>query len=379
MSEVMPWRFFGLLGLCSLSLIIGSMSRAQEEALLRPGTTAGQLEALRRVENEAARLGNYRFGEDRAAWNALEERMRNPNQWELIGRILSHILIEARDATIDSKILACRGLRRVARNEPDLDMGYSGIQSLLSKVRDERLSGEACLALQEKNGEGINETLREALPIVENNLKRQLVVTLGRRRDREAIPVIVELLHVVDEPAFQVLAIKALGQIGGAEVLAALDGGRFDGRYGAERETATLAGAVRSLGLGEKDRAAGFSVLLGLRNEAKRKAVRLGALYELARHDKARRWDLCEAALTSREDSLLEIAPRIFSLLEQEQLHQLYGSLFDRLSVRAKTLLVELWKPDYREENKMRALAVDLKMDPLLRGAAQRAVDRLKE
>lgn len=367
-----------LLGMIGLS---GEILWAQgDEALLGRQGTREEREELRRVETEASLLEGFRFGEDRQHWNALEERMRNPLQREMVGRILSQVLSESENATLDARFLACRGLGRVGRDEQDLSMGYSGVESLLAVVRDERLSGEACLALQGKSSDRIDQVLREALPIVENQLKGQILNTLARRRDRAAVPVIVSLLKAVDEPSLQDQAVRALGQIGGADALATLRRLRVDERLESVKEHALLAAAARSMKASEADQRAGRRALQSLLASASQKTVKLGSLYEWASADAEQRVALAKKALSSRGGALLEGAPRVLALLETEEMAPLFGDYFESVSARAQTLLVELWRPDHGQVDKIRALSVDLKVEAMLRGAAQRAVDhRLRD
>ena len=136
----------------------------------------------RRLEQETLVLQEFNFGRDRTGWNAFEDRMRNPMLHKMSGRVLINLLINSANATVDARILAARGLRVVGRTETDLVLEVSGIQALTSLIRDKRLSGEVCMALQGKSSPDIDRALSEALPLVENTLKRQIMATLGRRR-----------------------------------------------------------------------------------------------------------------------------------------------------------------------------------------------------
>lgn len=337
---------------------------------------------LRGRPTEIKALQRYVFGASRVGWDLLEAKLRNPLQREReeAERILMEILRSPLKSTVDARILACRGLRFVSRPGENTESGEnSGVQYLISLIRDSRLSAEACRALQEKEADGINPALREALPLAEINLKRQIMTTLGRRRDREAVPSIVALARGIDDADIRDIAIQVLGQIGGREAIEALEQFDFGMRHESEREHATLAAAARSLGLSEEDEKAGLAALRRLTVKARLNMVRLGALYEWAAHDQSQRPALCRQALTSREDSLLEIAPQIFELLELEDVRSLYASFFDDLGMPAQTVLVERWKPEYGEADKIRALSVNLGIADGLRRAAQRAVDRFQE
>ena len=332
----------------------------------------GGLQAQTLAEAQILTLQRYEFGRDRTAWNALEVKLRNPLQREReqAEKILSRVLL-ARESTADAKILSCRGLRWVG--------GLEGIPTLISLIREPRLSAEACLALQEKFSEDINPALREALPLVENSLKVQLLTTLGRRRDRDAVPVIVTIAKGIEDATIRTTAIAALGQIGGEEALRALSGLRLGEAYEREQAFALLAAATRSLDLKPADRLEGLAVLRKQSVSAPYEMIRLGALYEWASHDTEQREALCRQALTSRKDGLLDIAPRLFGLLDNEQKRALYGSFFDGLPGNAKTLLVELWDPEYRETDKIRALSLNIELAEELRRAAVRAVARIQE
>ena len=324
------------------------------------------------AQTELDRLSRYEFGRSRLAWNTFESQLRNPLQREREAgeRTLISILM-SRTSTTDARMLACRGLRYVG--------GPKGIQNLLALVRDPRLSQEACLALQEKESPDINPTLREALPLVENALKSQLMVTLGRRRDVEAVPVIATIAKSLGDKTIQRNAIHALGQIGGREALSALSGLEVDPEYKRVRSLALLAAASRGLEGDVEDTMAGLGMLRRLAVDPALGSVRLAALYEWAKHDHQQREALCRQSLSSRENALLEIAPKLFVLLDRDAKRALYEDFFDSLSVAAKTLLVDLWEQEFRNVNKLRGISIDISGDAALREASLRALDRIQE
>lgn len=173
---------------------------------------------------------------------------------------------------------------------------------------------------------------------------------------------------------------RALGQIGGADALATLRRLRVDERLESVKEHALLAAAARSMKASEADQRAGRRALQSLLASASQKTVKLGSLYEWASADAEQRVALAKKALSSRGGALLEGAPRVLALLETEEMAPLFGDYFESVSARAQTLLVELWRPDHGQVDKIRALSVDLKVEAMLRGAAQRAVDhRLRD
>ena len=316
-------------------------------------------------------LTRYEFGRTRDAWNELDAQLRNPLQREreAAERLLIKVLV-AQSCTTDARILACRGLRYVA--------GPDGIQSLLSLVRDQRLSQEACLALQEKDSPDIDVVLREALPIVEKSLKPQIMITLGRRGDREAVPALAAILKGFDDPMLKITAMRALGNIGGAAALKALSSAKLANTLEDERNQALLAGAVRSLDLKTDDRLAGLAALRRLAINPALGQARLGAVYEWARADPTQRDVLCRQAFKSRNDGLLEVAPKLFALLDVKEKRDLYGEFYGELTLSGQTLLLELWELDYQNEEKIREVSLNIELPESLRKAASHALDRVK-
>ena len=324
------------------------------------------------AQTEVERLSRYEFGRSRVAWNILEAQLRNPLQREReAGERTLISVLTSRASTTDARILACRGLRYVG--------GTKGIQNLLALIRDPRLSQEACMALQEKESADINPMLREALPLVENALKSQLMVTLGRRRDVEAVPVIATITKSLGDKTIQGNAIHALGQIGGREALSALSGLKVDASHNRLRSLALLAAAARGLEGDVEDIKAGLVMLRRLSVNPALGSVRLAALYEWAKHDRQQRVALCRQSLSSRGNALLEIAPKLFVLLDRDAKRDLYGNFFDDLSVSAKTLLVDLWEQEFRNVDKLRGISIDISGDAGLREASLRALDRIHE
>ena len=357
-------RWLVVLGICQAATIWAQRPRGTEAQ--RPRETEAQR------QERFQRLKLYEFGRQRRDWNALEAEMRHPMLRVRVGaeKILTLILM-ARSSSVDARILACRGLRLVG--------GKEGIPALMAHIRDQRLSAEACMALQEKDSGEINPALREALPIVGNALKTHIIATLGRRGDRQAVPGIIALAKEIDDLAIRQTSIRALGQIGGASAVEFLSGTDLGEAYDGQREYALLAAAARSMGLGPTDREAGLAALEKLSAESPMAMVRMGALYEWALHDGRQQLTLCREVLSGGREGMLDIAPRLFSLLELGERNALYGPFFDGLDLAAQILLVELWSSDLRHEDRVRALSLSLSLDDGLRMAALRAVDRIEE
>lgn len=317
-------------------------------------------------------LTHYEFGRNRSAWNALESQLRNPLQRERDDAEETLIkVLTALESTTDARILACRSLRRAT--------APNSTQMLLSLIRDSRLSQEACLALQEKESADINPLMREALPLVDNNLKGQLMATLGRRRDTKAVPTIAKIAQAIQDRPIQETALHSLGQIGGKDALKALSGLQVSKALAETRSHALLSCASRSLKGSPEDAASGMGTLRRLAVNPKLDTIRLGAIYAWAEHDPSQRIALCRQALESRNNGLLEIAPKLFKLLDADDKQALYGGFFDGLGTTAKTLLIDLWDPGLRQVDKIRAISLNIEENEGLRAASLRALDRIQE
>ncbi len=315
-------------------------------------------------------LKSFEFGRNRRAWNSMDIQVRAERNRER--RAAEQQLIEVllgRDSTTDAKILACRGLRYVGTNP--------GVEVLLSLVKDERLSAEACAALQEKDFKEINPALRTALPLAPNDLKAGLMNTLARRRDREAAPVIGKIARSISDRPVLIAALDALGQIGGVEGLTALQQlASKNPDLEVRRKHALLAAAGHALRQDALSKDLALKILNQFMAPSQPPLLRGAAMVEVAMSDKDQRAQLCLQALKSSTGTLLPAAASILSVLEVGEFIPLYTEHFDSLKTPAQILLVELWKPEYRDSKRIQDLSLNTKIDPNLRHAATRAIDR---
>jgi hypothetical protein len=315
-------------------------------------------------------LKNFEFGRSRRFWNTMDMNIRGPSNRDR--RAAEEQLIQVllgRDSTTDAKILACRGLRYVGTR--------SGVEVLLSLVKDERLSAETCAALQEKDFKEINPTLRTALPLASNTMKIVLMNTLARRRDRESVPIISKIARgLKDRKVFQA-AIDALGQISGVEGLTALQLlTTYDATLDQRRKHALLAAASHAMRQDAFSKELALEILHSFTEPKQPAQLRGPAMVELAIHNEKQRASLCLQALKASPQGLLPSASSILNLLSVKEFKPLYATHFETLSLPAQTLLVELWNPAYRETKRIQDLSLNTNIDPKLRQAAVRAIDR---
>ncbi|MGQ9590815.1 MAG: HEAT repeat domain-containing protein, partial [Planctomycetota bacterium] len=211
---------------------------------------------------------DYEYGKPRAALFEIEGRIRSARPEELRAieaRLLATIRSPA--ATLAAREWACRQLR-LAGSERAAPL-------LASLLTDPKLHTAARWALQAIPGPAPEEAIREAMPRLEGDLKAGAIFTLGARRDRKAVAVLAPLASEPDEKVAEA-ALYALGQIGGADALGALEGAKVPARLEAYRSHAILLAAERFLEEGERARAA--ELYRRLYETGTERAIRAGAL-----------------------------------------------------------------------------------------------------
>lgn len=108
------------------------------------------------------------------------------------------------DVPLKEKVDACRELGLVG--------GKEAIEPLAQLLGDEQLSHMARYGLEMIPGSAVNEALRQALGKVEGRNLAGVITSLGVRRDRQAVPLIIPLLDSKNDDVAQAAA-RALGAI----------------------------------------------------------------------------------------------------------------------------------------------------------------------
>ena len=122
------------------------------------------------------------------------------------------------DAAWAEKQAACRGLQRVGTE--------TSIPILAALLTDETMSHMARYALEMMPYPAVDEALREALPKAAGMPKTGIVISMGVRRDAQAVPLLIPLLKDADLELVRAAA-GALGRIatpGAIEALSAMHG-----------------------------------------------------------------------------------------------------------------------------------------------------------
>jgi len=117
------------------------------------------------------------------------------------------------DAPAGRKAEACFRLKQVGKER--------SVPVLAALLSDPATAHPARLALESMPYPSVDAALREALRQVEERLKIGIAITLGQRGNPESVPVLTELVADAD-PEIAVAAADALGRIGGAAALAAV-------------------------------------------------------------------------------------------------------------------------------------------------------------
>lgn len=134
--------------------------------------------------------------------------------------------------------------------------GDAAVPALAPLLEDKELASWARIALEAIPGDAADAALRNALPKVEGRLLVGTINSIGVRRDRDAVPALVDLLKSTDGDVASAAAL-ALGHVGGREagqaLQAALGDRRLEVRSAAAR--GAMLGAERMLTAGRTERA----------------------------------------------------------------------------------------------------------------------------
>ena len=177
-------------------------------------------------------IEDYDFGKSRQALAAIEEEIRNvpPSSF---GQVETRLLkaLKSSKTTFAGKQFICRMLRRVGSAQ--------SVPALSALLADKDLSHMARFALQFMPAPEAGAALREAVAKLDGDLKIGVVGSLGQRGDREAVPVLAQLVGDRNQTLARA-AIGALGRIGGAQAAEVLAGAKVFSALQADRDDAYL-------------------------------------------------------------------------------------------------------------------------------------------
>ncbi|MCX8107786.1 MAG: HEAT repeat domain-containing protein, partial [Verrucomicrobiae bacterium] len=122
-------------------------------------------------------------------------------------------ILRSAETPPEEKALACKQLAIYGSSK--------SVPSLAEYLSNPQLSSWARIALEAIPDAAADKALRDALPRLEGRLLTGVINSIGNRRDREAVSVLVPYLRHAD-PEISSAAAAALGRIGGAEAVGAL-------------------------------------------------------------------------------------------------------------------------------------------------------------
>jgi type 1 glutamine amidotransferase/HEAT repeat protein len=161
------------------------------------------------VEDPFAAIVRQDFGSSRLSQATIEDAIRNTASadYAAIEERLIEIL-EHPASTYAAKQFVCRMLRRIGS---DRSLPYLAVM-----LSDEQLTDDARFALQGMESPEVDRILRASLDQLSGPALIGVIGSIGQRRDRAAIPQILELIDTSDTELTSAI-IVSLGQIGGAE------------------------------------------------------------------------------------------------------------------------------------------------------------------
>jgi HEAT repeat protein len=197
-----------LISFAKLLVLLLFLALPSTPLLAAPPTTA-------EIDKTVAAAAAYQSGQGLESFRQLEDWVRQsiaePAQRNLIESALIRLL--APSVSFDAQRFACKQLGI---------MGSQAALPALSKLlSDSKTSGLACLALSTYPPGPADEVLRAALASATGTSRRQIIETLGDRRDPKCVKSLAALARN-SEPSTSNVAISSLGKIGTREAWEAL-------------------------------------------------------------------------------------------------------------------------------------------------------------
>ena len=286
------------------------------------------------LENTIAAAAAYQPGQSLAPFRAIEDWVRravaNPSARTDIEAGLVRLLEPA--SSFEARRFAC------------IQLGIIGSQTALPALTrllyNPETTGIACLALTTFPSGKADQALRSALGSVTGNSRKQIIETLGDRRDAKSIALLAALVHNPDNSAADA-AMAALGKIGtrGAwETLVAL---RRD------PEGAASAGLIEALincanhFTAAGDRKLAHPVLTDLLGNSHPSFIRRAAFSTLIRLDKDRGQARIVETLNHSDPVLTPVAIALVRDLPSKTASRQFGALLSQLPPEEQVWMVQ--------------------------------------
>ncbi len=249
------------------------------------------------------RIRDYQFGKSNADFAAIHRKfvIGGPEARGNLETKLTETL-ESPDASLDCKKEVCRLLWQWGTER--------SVPTLAALLGDAKLSHLARYALHSKPHPTVDKALRQVLGRVSETLKPGIIATMGERRDREAVPLLAELVGSNNLPVAEA-AVVALGKMGSSEAAAALSRTDLPASLRQASAVALLRCADRMLAEGNATPAA--KIYGDLYRSSTAAQVRIAALGGLVRSQKHRAVPLVLSLLKGSDADLRRAAARLLT------------------------------------------------------------------
>lgn len=279
-----------------------------------------------------AAVPQYRFDQPRAPLAAIEAQIRVAKPQELAAietRLMA--ILESPATTQDAKDWVCRQLRQAGSER--------SIAALTPLLADKDLATVARLALESIPGEKVDAALRQALAGLQGDQKVGVILSLGNRHDRKAVELLAPLAGDANAAVAEA-ALFALGNIGGADALRAVEAARVPDALKRYRFHAMLRCAESLAAAGQAAQAT--AVYQTVYQQAGDSVLRTGALRGLVLTDKAKAAPLLAAALKGNDRRLREAAAKFTCELAGAEVLSTVLAGLDQLPAESQVLLFGL-------------------------------------
>jgi len=295
--------------------------------------SAAEQDTIARLDEALKAVATFEYGKDSGPLNLVEqtvvEAAKDPKQRDAVEQRLLNALGLAK--TRDAKEFLCRQLRTIgtAHSVPQLE----------AMLTDPELSHMARYALGFMEDPAAAVALHRALGKTSGNLQVGILYTLGSRRYREALPDVAKLLGSPDA-AMAAAAASALGNIGGAEAVKALETARPKAAEQLRRriDDALMACADRLLTDGQKTEAARIYEFFYAPNQPQ--FMRIGALRGLVAVRGADAVPLLVEAIKSADPVLRASAGGFMGTMQGPKATETVAGLLPSLAPEAQALLL---------------------------------------
>ncbi len=342
---------------------------AQAAEAARPAAAPEPSPAPPAAEDLLDQLEALDFGGSRAALSALEDRIARMEPAALPAleaRLLG--LLRSPRATLAARDAACRLLVRIGSD--------AAVPALSALLGDPALTHPARAVLERLDSQAARRALREALPDLTGPARTGVVLSLGRMRDPESVPALLELAGAPDEET-ALAAVRALGQVGGKEACQAL--AAFRKTAPPDRRPAVTAAFLQALERTDapEDRdtvLAAYKELYGQRGEP---LVRIAALEGLVRLEGERAAPRILEALEDPEPELQGVAAQYVRTLKGQDLTAAFAARLPQAGAGVQVTLLAALGERLDPAAKPAVLAALNHPEQAVREAAAAALEKL--